>query len=161
MGGPLGNNPPTPSYGGAGLAGCVAASSLVLLGPCDSSTRALPEDGRTETTSSWGLGPPSQWVHTQGVGTELLQAPAALGWGQRLLWLRGCLREASLFLVLLPSLLVDLPPPLPELSRTPTLGSPEMVQELGCRLSTEKQDSWPDMKAGMITVRFLQAAYPD
>ena len=78
MGGPLGNNPPTPSYGGAGLAGCVAAGSLVLLGPRDSRTWALPEDGRTETASSWGLGPPSQWVHTQGVGTELLQAPAAV-----------------------------------------------------------------------------------
>lgn len=81
------------------LAGYVAGSSLVLLGLCDSSTWALPEDGRTETALSWGLGPPSQWVHTQGVGTELLQAPAALGWGQRLLWLRGCVcRKPPCFL---------------------------------------------------------------
>lgn len=47
---------------------------------------------------------------------------------------RLCLPEASLFLVLLPSLLVDLPGPRPERSRTLTLGSPEMAQELRCSL---------------------------
>lgn len=125
---------PLPCYGGVGLAGCVAGSSLLLLGLCDSSTRALPEDGRTDLivlepgspfpvgSHSGGGDSPPPGSCGSGMGTEAPVAP------------RLCLPEASLFLVLLPSLLVDLPRPRPEQSRTLTLGSPEMAQELRCSL---------------------------
>lgn len=135
MGGPLGNipRPPPPRH----LAGCVAGSSLLLLGPGDSSTRALSKDGRTDRVV---LGPGFPFLVSSHSGGGDSLPPGSRGSGMETeapVAPRLCLPEASLFLVLLPSLVVDLPRPWPELSRTPTLGSPEMAQELGCSFSAE------------------------